>query len=142
MKIKRLNKNLPLPCYANDGDAGLDLCANLDEPLTIYPGEKFTIPTGIAVEIPQFHYGLLLPRSGLGTKFDIVLANTAGVIDSKYRGEIKAIVRNRGTEPYVLKPMERFVQLIIQPYLKVTIEDVEELEETDRGANGFGSSGS
>lgn len=140
MKIKRLNPNTPIPKYASEGDAGLDLCANLDAALTIYPNEKFTIGTGIACEIPKWHFGLLLPRSGLGTKYDVRLANTAGVIDSKYRNEIKAVIRNCGTEPLTLQPQERFVQLIVTPYLHVTIEDAEELEQTDRG-EGFGSSG-
>ena len=140
MKIKRLNPNTPIPKYANSGDAGLDLCANVEAPITIYPGEKVVIGTGIAAEIPKFHFGLLLPRSGLGTKYDVGLANTAGVIDSAYRQEIKAVVRNRGDNPVTLQPQERFVQMIVVPYLHVCIEDSNELEETDRG-DGFGSSG-
>lgn len=140
MRIKKLNPAIQTPCYAKPGDAGLDLRVNSPCPIFILPNEIFPVPTGIAVEIPEGHVGLLVPRSSLGKK-ELMLANTVGVIDSGYRGEIVAMVRNIGQWTAVLERQERIVQLVIVPFKQVEIEVVDALSETERGTGGFGSTG-
>lgn len=141
MKIKKLNPSIPTPVYAKPGDAGLDLCVSSGCPVIIVPNEVFPVNTGVAVEIPDGHVGLLLPRSSLAKK-NLMLANTVGVIDSGYRGEIIAKIRSFSSDNEVLVPHERFSQLIVVPFKQVEVEVVEELSETERGAGGFGSTGS
>ena len=137
MKIKLLN-DTPTPTYAKPGDAGLDLVSSID--VTIYPNEVQKIGTGIKCAIPTGHVGLLLPRSGLGSR-GMTLANTVGVIDSSYRGEIIAMCRNTGDDAIEIKKGDRFVQLLIMPVVQVEFEQVDELDETERGEGGFGHSG-
>lgn len=141
MKIKKLNPSMPTPAYAKPGDAGLDLCVSSGCRVIIVPNEVFPVNTGVAVEIPDGHVGLLLPRSSLAKK-NLMLANTVGVIDSGYRGEIIAKIRSLSSDNEVLIPHERFVQLIVVPFKQVEVEVVDELSETERGAGGFGSTGS
>jgi dUTP pyrophosphatase len=146
IKVKRLSestgKALPLPQYATDGSAGLDLPACLDAPLVVAPGARVKIPTGIAIEIPQrYIVGLVFPRSGLASRHGISLANAVGVIDSDYKGEIIVALCNHSDCEYVIKPGERIAQLVFLPVFKAAIEETQELKETGRGAGGFGSTG-
>jgi dUTP pyrophosphatase len=146
IKVKRvpesLEKAMPLPQYATDGSAGLDLPACLEAPVVIAPGDRVKIPTGIAIEIPNKHIvGLVFPRSGLAARHGISLANAVGVIDSDYKGEIIVALCNHGESEYVIKPGERMAQLVFVPVFKATLEETRELTETGRGAGGFGSTG-
>lgn len=131
-----------LPSYATSGSAGLDLRACIDEPLCILPGETKLILTGLAIHIADPNYAaLILPRSGLGHKHGIVLGNLVGLIDSDYQGQVMVSTWNRGTDAFTLNPMERLAQLVIVPVLQVGFNVVEEFDESDRGAGGFGSTG-
>jgi dUTP pyrophosphatase len=136
VKIKKLNQNSVIPKYSRDGDAGLDLTAaswEVDKGLFCYY-------TGIAVEIPEGHVGLIYPRSSI-SKVDLILSNHVGVIDSNYRGEIILKFRSTTDFPHIFVVGDRIAQLIIVPYLKIEFEEVEELSDTNRGSKGFGSSG-
>ena len=131
-----------LPSYATSGSAGLDLRACIDEPLTLAPGETKLVPTGLAIHIADPGYAaLILPRSGLGHKHGIVLGNLVGLIDSDYQGQLMVSTWNRGTEPFILNPMERLAQLVIVPVLQVGFNIVDEFQESSRGTGGFGSTG-
>lgn len=146
IRVKRISEKIgdtiPFPRYATTGSAGLDLPACLDGPLVVPPGARIKIPTGIAVEIPYRHIvGLVFPRSGLAAKHGISLANAVGVIDSDYKGEIIVAVLNQGEREYVINPGERVAQLVFVPVFAATLEEAEELEDTGRGAGGFGSTG-
>lgn len=146
VKVKRVSQNVvdapPLPNYATEGSAGLDLPACLDSPQAVAPGARVKIPTGIAIEIPhRYIVGLVFPRSGLATKHGISLANAVGVIDSDYKGEIIVAVSNTGDSEYIIKPGERIAQLVFVPVFKAYIEETDELKETGRGSGGFGSTG-
>lgn len=138
--IKRLDKSVELPSYAYTGDAGLDLRAS--EPVTIEPLKRVLIPTGLAIAIPEGYAGFVQPRSGLALKLGLSIANTPGLIDSHYRGELKVIAVNLDTQSTIaIEKGERIAQLVIQQVPKVTLVEVDELDETDRGQGGFGSSG-
>jgi dUTP pyrophosphatase len=139
-----IGTTIPLPAYATDGAAAMDLRACLTEPLTITPGETVLIPSGIAISIHDPGLvALLVPRSGLGIKHGIVLANTVGVIDSDYQGEIGIGVYNRGSKPYTIEPGERICQMMFVPVHQVALQVVAEFsKETERGSGGFGSTGS
>jgi deoxyuridine 5'-triphosphate nucleotidohydrolase len=131
-----------MPKYATDGAAGLDLCACLDEPLTIRPGETHLVPTGFAIHIGEHHLAaMILPRSGLGHKNGIVLGNLVGLIDSDYQGQIFVSVWNRGRETYTVEPGDRIAQMIFAPVVRVDFDVVEEFEESRRGHGGFGHTG-
>jgi len=139
---ERLGTDYPLPTYATDGSAGLDLRACLDEPLTIQPGETHLISTGMAIHLQDpTTAATILPRSGLGHKHGIVLGNLVGLIDSDYQGPLMVSCWNRGTTEYTIQPGERIAQLMIVPVLKADFKIVDEFENTDRGEGGFGSSG-
>jgi dUTP pyrophosphatase len=135
---------IPLPSYATDGAAAMDLRACLDAPVTVEPGQTVLIPSGIAINIHDPGLvALLVPRSGLGIKHGIVLAKTVGVIDSDYQGEIGIGVFNRGTKPYSVEPGERICQMMFVPVLQADLRVVSEFSrESERGAGGFGSTGS
>ncbi len=138
----KIGQKIPLPEHATDGSAGVDLRACLDEPLLIRPGETHLIGTGIAVHIADPGFAaMLLPRSGLGHKHGIVLGNLVGLIDSDYQGELKVSCWNRGNTEFTVKPGERICQMIIVPVLQATYEIVEEFDESERGAGGFGHTG-
>lgn len=146
LRVKKLNpligRSWPQPAYATSGSAGLDLCAALDAPLTVAPGERARIPTGIAVQLPSRNLvGLVFGRSGLAAKHGITLANSVGVIDADYTGEIICPIVNHGTEPFTLNPGDRIAQLVCVPIAVADVEYVIELAETARGAGGFGSTG-
>lgn len=136
--------NIPLPGYATPGSAALDLRACLSQAITVQPGETVLIPSGIAISIHDPGLvALLVPRSGLGIKHGIVLANTIGVIDSDYQGEIGIGIVNRGALAYTIEPGERICQIMFVPVTQVALEIVSEFSrETERGAGGFGSTGS
>jgi len=128
------------PYKPNKWSGGWDLRSNNPD-ITIEPGQKVKIYTGVSMEIPVRHVGMIVPRSGLGTKFRVILANTVGVIDSDYRGEILAFIVNDGDEPVEIKQFDRFCQLLIVPIRIDTFRIVNKLQDTDRGNKGFGSSG-
>ena len=138
----RLGREIPLPEYATDGSAGLDLRACVDGPTTIGPGETRLVPTGLAIHIADPGYAaVIVPRSGLGHRHGIVLGNLVGLIDSDYQGEVLISCWNRGNEPYVVEPGERIAQLVVVPVARARFELVKEFAETKRGAGGFGHTG-
>ena len=138
----RIGRDLPLPSYATEGSAGLDLRALLDEPLTLSPGDTVLIRTGLAIYISDPGYaGLILPRSGLGHKHGIVLGNLVGLIDADYQGELMVSCWNRSSEPFVMQPGERLAQYVLVPVVQAEFNIVTEFQATARGAGGFGSSG-
>ena len=142
LKIRKVSENAIIPKRATGGSAGLDLCACIDAPITLNGGETALIPTGLAIELPSAEYGaFVFARSGLAIKHGIGLLNAVGVIDSDYRGEIKVGVINQIGEVYTIEPGERVEQMVILPVSMMPIEEVETLGETDRGAGGFGSTG-
>jgi dUTP pyrophosphatase len=139
---ERVGTHIPLPEHATGGSAGIDLRACLDEPLQVAPGETHLIGTGIAIHIGDPGYAaMLLPRSGLGHKHGIVLGNLVGLIDSDYQGELKVSCWNRGNTAFTVNPGERICQMVIVPVLQVEYDIVEEFEESERGAGGFGHTG-
>lgn len=138
----RIGTEFPLPTYATDGSAGLDLRACLDGPLVLAPGQTQLIRTGLAIHIADPALaGLVLPRSGLGHKHGIVLGNLVGLIDSDYQGELMVSCWNRGSETFTIQPGERIAQYVLVPVVQAEIRLVEAFEKTERGAGGFGSSG-
>jgi len=138
----KIGKQIPLPEHATNGSAGVDLRACLEEPLLIKPGETHLIGTGIAIHIGNPDYAaMLLPRSGLGHKHGIVLGNLVGLIDSDYQGELKVSCWNRGNTEFTVNPGERICQMIIVPVVQAEYDIVEEFEKSDRGAGGFGHTG-
>ncbi len=136
-----LGKEIPLPFFATPGAAAMDLHACLEESLTLAPRERRIVPTGLAVAIPAGFVGILAVRSSMGIKHGIILANGIGVIDSDYRGEVGIGLLNTTDEPYTILPGDRIAQLMVIPVTQPTLEMVEELPETERGAGGFGSTG-
>lgn len=146
LKVKpvspKIGKELPLPFYASAGAAAMDLCACIDEPVTLPAGQRATIPTGIAIALPDAGYvALVFARSGLGIKKGICLSNGVGVIDSDYRGEISVGLFNASQEPYTVQPGERIAQLAVMPVVQAQIQLTDTLDETERGTGGFGSTG-
>ena len=142
LKILDARMRDQLPAYATTGSAGLDLRACLDEPLTLKPGETALVPTGLAIHVADPGYAaLILPRSGLGHKHGIVLGNLVGLIDSDYQGQLMISTWNRGETTFVLNPMERLAQLVIVPVVQAEFNIVDDFEQSQRGAGGFGSTG-
>ena len=146
LKIKalspKLGKEIPFPAYATPGSAGMDLRACIDEPVTIPAGERGMIPTGLAIALPGPEWvALVYARSGLAIKHGLAPANCVGVIDSDYRGEIVVGLLNSSKEDYTIEPGERVAQLVIMPVTQARVSVVEELDETERGTGGFGSTG-
>ena len=138
----KIGKEIPLPFYATPGSAAMDLHACLDEAVTIPAGARRTIPTGIAIALPSPDYvALVYARSGLGIKHGVAPANCVGVIDSDYRGEIIVALTNLSDTDYTIQPGDRVAQLVIMPVTQADISVVDELDETERGAGGFGSTG-
>ena len=130
-----------LPTYASKGSAGADLYALLETPVTIGPGERCLIPTGIRLQIPEGYEGQVRPRSGLAVKHGVTVANAPGTIDSDYRGEIKVILVNLSDKPYTVESKDRIAQLVIAPVLQASFQISDSLDESARGENGFGSTG-
>ena len=140
LNIKLLDPDVPMPRYQHEGDAGLDLSSRVD--LTLQPGERATVPTGVAVAIPAGYAGFVLPRSGLAARHGIALVNSPGLIDSGYRGEVAVVIINTDKhEAFHIKRGDRIAQLVIQKVVEATTVEVETLDETSRGPGGFGSTG-
>jgi len=140
IQIKLLDEGLAMPRYQHEGDAGLDLPSRVD--LVLEPGERATVPTGIAVAIPRGYAGFVLPRSGLAARHGIALVNSPGLVDSGYRGEMAIVMINTDKrEPFHIKRGDRIAQLVIQRVEEVALLKVNDLDETSRGAGGFGSTG-
>ena len=138
----RVGDTIPLPHYATDGSAGLDMRACIDEPLTVAPGETVLVPTGLAIHIGDPGLAAVLwPRSGLGHKHGLVLGNLTGLIDSDYQGQVFISCWNRGSRAYEVQPAERIAQMVFVPVEQVQFDVVTEFDQSDRGAGGFGSSG-
>ncbi|SDT07580.1 deoxyuridine 5'-triphosphate nucleotidohydrolase [Halopseudomonas xinjiangensis] len=139
----RLGDQWPLPAYATQGSAGLDLRAMLEQPLTLEPGQTQLLPTGLAIHIADPGLAaLILPRSGLGHKHGIVLGNLVGLIDSDYQGELMVSCWNRGQTAFTIEPGERIAQLVLVPVLQARIDIVDSFDDSTRGAGGFGHTGS
>ena len=142
MKVKIVNHSrFALPEYQTPLSAGLDIRANLDESITLHPLERALVPTGLYVELPEGHEMQIRPRSGLAAKHGITVLNSPGTIDADYRGEIKVILVNLSNESFTINPGERIAQMVVARYEKVEWSAVESLDETARGAGGFGSTG-
>ena len=146
VKIKALSpqigREVPAPHFATAGAAAMDLCACIDAPVTLAPGARTLVPTGIAIALPDArHVALVFARSGLGIKKGICLSNGVGVIDSDYRGQIGVGLVNLSDEAYVIRPGDRIAQLMVVPVVRPTLTFVDELDETERGRGGFGSTG-
>ncbi|MFD2177074.1 dUTP diphosphatase [Veronia pacifica] len=138
----RVGNEFPLPAYATEGSAGLDLRACLDEALTVEPGQTHLVPTGLAIHIADPSLAAtILPRSGLGHKHGIVLGNLVGLIDSDYQGQLMVSVWNRGHDTFVIEPGERIAQLVFVPVVQAAFNIVEDFDASDRGEGGFGHSG-
>jgi dUTP pyrophosphatase len=144
LKVQLLRPDAVLPQYASGGAAGLDLHAALECEVTLAPGERMAVPTGLAIALPRGFEGQVRPRSGLARQHGIGMVNAPGTIDEDYRGEVSVLLVNLGREPYVIKPRDRIAQLVVAAVTRVRLERVasaEELGSTERGDGGFGSTG-
>ena len=142
MEIKIVNKSAyPLPEYATALSAGLDLKANITEPVTLKPLERVLVPTGLFIALPEGTEAQVRPRSGLAAKYGITVLNSPGTIDADYRGEIKVILVNLSNEPFVINPGERIAQMVVARFERAQWVAVQELDSTERGEGGFGSTG-
>jgi dUTP pyrophosphatase len=143
VRVRRLahNQDLPLPGYATDGAAGMDLLAAVTEPVVVAPGQRVLIPTGLAIALPPGYELQVRPRSGLALRNGIVLPNSPGTIDEDYRGEIQVIVLNTGSEPFRIERGTRIAQAVLAPVVRASWEEVADLDVTARNAGGFGSTG-
>ena len=141
--IKKVSTNplFELPKYESNGAAGMDLSADIDAEVELKPLERFLFPTGIAISLPKDLEAQIRPRSGLAIKNGITLLNTPGTVDSDYRGEIKVILANISNDKYTIKPGDRIAQMVLSKFVQGQFELVENLDETDRGSSGFGSTG-
>ena len=139
--IKRLSKKITLPKYETSGSSGLDLSANITNSVKIEPGKTSISPTGISVSIPKNFEIQIRPRSGLAAKKQISVLNTPGTIDADYRGEIKVILINLGSESFTVENGARIAQMVVCPIIKAKLKEVESLDNTSRGSGGFGSTG-
>lgn len=142
MKVKIVNRSkFDLPAYATIASAGMDLHANIDEPLILGSLERSLVPTGIFIELPVGYEAQIRPRSGLATKHGITVINTPGTVDADFRGELRVSLVNLSKEPFTIEPGERIAQMVIAKHEHVEWEPVEVLSETERGAGGWGSTG-
>ena len=139
--IKRLSRNIELPKYETNGSSGMDLSANIEMQIKIEPGKTSIIPTGISVSIPKNFEIQIRSRSGLAAKSQISVLNSPGTIDADYRGELKVILINLGNKTFVVERGARIAQMVLCPIIKAKFKEVESLDDTDRGAGGFGSTG-
>lgn len=142
VKIKVVNAgNQPLPAYATSQSAGMDLRANIESPITLHPMERSLVPTGIRIALPEGYEAQVRPRSGLALKHGITVLNTPGTIDSDYRGELKVLLVNLSNEDFVVNAGERVAQMVIARHETATWEEVDVLDETERGEGGYGHTG-
>jgi dUTP pyrophosphatase len=139
VSIKTLDPQIPIPYYASEGASGMDLHAYLEEAITLFPGERRLVRTGILIELPLGFEAQIRPRSGLALKKGVTVLNAPGTIDSDYRGEIGVVLINHGQEPVGIEPHERIAQMVVCPYTKVMWKPTNDLSETQRGSGGFGS---
>jgi dUTP pyrophosphatase len=139
--IKKLRPDAIVPQYQTAGAAGLDLCAAIDEPITIQPRGRSAISTGLAMAIPEGFEGQIRPRSGLAMKHGITCTNAPGTVDADFRGAVSVLLINHGSEPFTVEPGHRIAQLVIAPVIQAELVETEELSETARGSGGFGSTG-
>lgn len=143
LRVLRLahGRGLPLPEYATAGAAGLDLRAAVESDVTLAPGGRLAVPTGLRLEIPAGFEGQVRPRSGLALRHGVTVANAPGTIDSDYRGEVQVLLVHLGDQPFVIRRGERVAQLVLSPVVRAELAEVESLEPSDRGSGGFGSTG-
>jgi dUTP pyrophosphatase len=141
LRIQRVHDTASLPRYASVGAAGLDLTAAIDAPLVVESLARVKVPTGLIIALPKDHEGQVRPRSGLAAKHGLTVLNAPGTIDEDYRGELQVLLVNLGREVVVIEPGERIAQLVVAPVTKVSVVEVAELDETERGQGGFGSTG-
>jgi dUTP pyrophosphatase len=141
LRINTEQQDIPLPAYATEGSAGMDICAAIEKDVEIQSGDTVLIPTGFIIELPQGHEAQVRPRSGLAIKHNIGILNSPGTIDSDYRGEVKIILTNFGKKPYVIHRGDRIAQLIVAKYERVQWKEVSSLAESVRGEGGFGHTG-
>jgi dUTP pyrophosphatase len=143
VEIKRLSSHhdIPLPSYVSKGSSGCDLRASVDSPITLNPGEIQLVPTGLAISVPSGYEAQIRPRSGIALKHGVGMVNSPGTIDEDYRGEIGIILINWGKKPFVINRGDRIAQMVIARVFHAEIREVAELDETERGAGGFGHSG-
>lgn len=137
-RVRAASDPLPLPAYQTGGAAGMDLLADVAEPLWLRPGARLLVPTGLAVEIPAGFEGQVRPRSGLALRHGVALVNSPGTIDADYRGELQVLLINLGSEDFCVRRGERIAQLVIAPVARATWREVDELAPTARGPGGFG----
>lgn len=141
VSFRRLRPGVPAPRYMTEGAAGLDLSAALEASVTLEPGSRLAVPTGLALAIPPGFEGQVRPRSGLARRHGVSLTNSPGTIDADYRGEISILLINHGREPFTVTPGERIAQLVIAPVARAVLTEVDELPASERGEGGFGSTG-
>ena len=141
VNIKKIKPNAAIPTYGSANAAGADLYACIDSTITIESGETVLVPTGLAMELPTGYAGLIYARSGLASKKGLAPANKVGVIDSDYRGEVLVALHNHSPQDASIEPGERIAQLVITPYIMGVFQEADELSDTERGAGGFGSTG-
>ena len=142
MKVRIVNKSkFPSPAYATPLSAGMDIRANLEEPLTLAPLERALVPTGLYIALPEGYECQVRPRSGLAVKHGITVLNSPGTVHADYRGELRTLLVNLSDKPFVIEPGERIAQMVVARHETVEWEEVEVLDDTERGAGGFGSTG-
>ena len=142
VRVQRVGDHeAPLPSYQSELAAGLDLCAAIAEPMTLAPGERQLVPSGIAIALPPGFEGQVRPRSGLALRYGVTVLNSPGTVDADYRGEVKALLVNHGSEPFLIEPGARIAQLVVARVEHVELELCAALDETARGAGGYGSTG-
>lgn len=141
VRFQRLSERARLPRYMTAGAAGMDLASAAEAPILIGPGQRVAVPTGLAMELPEGYEGQVRPRSGLSFKTGVTVVNAPGTIDSDYRGELKVLLVNLGSEPHTIEPGDRIAQLVVAPVVQVQVEEVETLSASARGAGGFGHTG-
>jgi dUTP pyrophosphatase len=143
IRVRRLphGEGLPLPSRATEHSAGIDLCAALEKPITLFPGERLLVPTGFVWEIPEGFEGQVRPRSGLSLKHGLTLLNSPGTVDSDYRGELCVVLCNLGQEPFVVERAMRIAQLVVAPVASLAVAEAMSLSDTERGTGGFGHTG-
>ena len=139
--IKKLHSSVKLPSYKTSGASGMDLMAFLEKPINLQSGESCLVPTGLSVAFPDDYEIQIRPRSGLAAKNNVSVLNTPGTVDSDYRGELKIILFNHGSENFIINNNDRVAQMVLTPIIKMELEEVNELPESIRGKGGFGSTG-
>jgi len=141
IQVREDCKDVPLPKYMSEHASGMDLCAAVTEPVVLNPGERYLVPAGFHMALPPGHEAQVRPRSGLAVKHGITVVNAPGTIDADYRGEVKIILANIGSEPFTINRGDRIAQMVIQPVLQADLVPVDELPESERGHGGFGHTG-